>query len=137
MGSVLDSAKGICVRHNFPPILRGGAARLSCNFEGAKGGCSLGKCPQEKELVRARLLFRDFHNPSTVRGHEYDLRVTFFPMTWLEVLDGFAFSDATSWIRSCKPAKPSSPDEATTGIGDGGMRGEPAERFRFWTAGGV
>ena len=50
----------------------------------------------KKELVKARLLLRDFHQPEvTLRGHEYDLRITFVPLNWLGVLDGFALSLST------------------------------------------
>ena len=55
-----------------------------------------GVCEQKKELVSAKLKLRDYHRPAvTLRGHEYDLRITFVPITWLSVLDGFALSDST------------------------------------------
>ena len=50
----------------------------------------------QKQLVRATVRFRDYYRPDlTLRGHEYDLRITFTPTEWIEVLDGFALSDST------------------------------------------
>lgn len=55
-----------------------------------------GLCQQKKELVSAKLKLREYHRPQvTLRGHEYDLRITFVPIAWLDVLDGFALSDQT------------------------------------------
>ena len=46
-------------------------------------------------LIQVR--FRDYHKPElTLRGHEYDLRITFTPCTWLEVCDGLSLSK-TIW----------------------------------------
>ena len=45
------------------------------------------------------LLFREYHRPDvTLRGHEYDLRITFTPCSWLRVLNAFGLSDLTYLI---------------------------------------
>ena len=48
-----------------------------------------------KELVEGLLRLREFHRPpSTLRGHEYDMRVTFIPVDWMGVLNQFARATA-------------------------------------------
>jgi len=54
------------------------------------------KTDNTKQLVHCWLRFREYHRPDlTLRGHEYDLRVTFTPSDWLTVLDAFGLSDTT------------------------------------------
>jgi len=54
------------------------------------------KADKTKQMVHCWLRFREFHRPDiTLRGHEYDLRITFTPSDWLTVLDAFGLSDST------------------------------------------
>ena len=52
-----------------------------------------------KELVEGKLYMSDFQpTTGTARGFEYDLRITFVPIAWLEVLNNFALSVETYLI---------------------------------------
>ena len=56
-----------------------------------------------KRLVRGTMFMGEYQTPeaygaSTVRGHEYDLRITLVPVTWVEVLDEFALDLPTYLI---------------------------------------
>ena len=45
----------------------------------------------KKRLVQGKLILSEFMRPpTTVRGYEYDLRVTFIPVAWIDVLNLFA-----------------------------------------------
>ena len=49
-----------------------------------------------KKIVKGKLIMSDFMKPeTTLRGHEYDLRVTFRPVTWLVVLNTFSLGVIT------------------------------------------
>lgn len=49
-----------------------------------------------KELLQGVLLLRDFNRPpSTLRGHEYDMRISLVPVDWMGVFNQFALSTST------------------------------------------
>jgi len=50
-----------------------------------------------KKLIKGKLILGDFTSVpgETLRGHEYDLRITWFPVAWIDVLDNFALDLST------------------------------------------
>lgn len=52
-----------------------------------------------KKLVVGKLILGDFTKVpgTTLRGHEYDLRITWIPVAWIDVLDNFAL-DASTYL---------------------------------------
>ena len=50
-----------------------------------------------KKLIKGNLFLGDFTKVpgATLRGHEYDLRITWIPVAWIDVLDNFALDTST------------------------------------------
>lgn len=54
----------------------------------------------KKRLVKGNLILADYMRPpsGSVRGYEYDLRITFIPVPWIDVLNQFALQPPTYLI---------------------------------------
>lgn len=50
-----------------------------------------------KRLIKGSVIMGDYQRPpeGSVRGYEYDLRITFIPVAWIDVLNEFALGAAT------------------------------------------
>lgn len=51
----------------------------------------------KKVVVKGSFVMSDYAKPegTTLRGYEYDLRITFIPVAWIDVLDEFALDTST------------------------------------------